>query len=183
MAIEKWSVDKAHSGIHFVVRHMLISRVRGRFPDWTGTILADEQKPEASSVEVRIQAASIDTEEPKRDAHLRSADFFDVERHPEIVFRSTAVELRGEELRLTGELTMHGVTRTVRLDGERLGRGKDPWGGERMGFTARTSVDRREFGLTWNQALETGGVLVGDKVDIELEVEAVKLQETAATTA
>ena len=180
MAVEKWNVDTAHSGIHFVVRHMLISRVRGRFADWSGTLAVDDERPAASSVEVRVRAASIDTEEPKRDAHLRSADFFDVERYPELVFRSTKVEVGGDRLRLTGDLTMHGVTRAITLEGERLGRGRDPWGGERIGFTARTSLDRREYGLTWNQTLETGGVLVGDRVDIELEVEAVRTQAAAA---
>ena len=181
MAIERWNVDAVHSGVGFVVRHMVISRVRGRFTDWSGSIRMDEADPGASSVEVTIRSASIDTHEPQRDGHLRSADFLDAERYPEIVFRSTKVETSGMQgLRITGDLTLHGVTRAVTLEGERLGRAMDPWGGERSGFSARTSIDRRDYGLTWNQALETGGLLVGEKVDIELEVEAVRVQEAAA---
>jgi polyisoprenoid-binding protein YceI len=134
-------------------------------------------------VEVRIQADSIDTQVADRDAHLRSPDFLDVARYPELTFRSARVEQAGDRLRVVGSLTLHGVTREVALDVEFAGRGKDPWGNERAGFSARTSIDRRDFGLTWNAALETGGVLVGEKVEIAIELEAVKRVAAAPATA
>ena len=179
-----WDIDTVHSSVGFTVRHLVISKVRGRFTRWSGSLALDEVNPGASSIEVRIETASIDTDEPKRDAHLRSADFFDVERNPEMTFRSTAVEKAGaERYRMTGDLTLAGVTRPVVLDVEALGQAKDPWGGERAGFSARTTIDRREFGLTWNQALETGGAVVGEKVEITIEIEAVKRVETPAAAA
>jgi polyisoprenoid-binding protein YceI len=176
-----WDIDTAHSSVGFTVRHLVISKVRGRFLRWSGSLVLDEADPGASRIEARIETASIDTNEPKRDAHLRSADFFDVEQHPELVFRSTGVtKSGGRDYRLSGELTLSGVTRPVVLEVESLGQAKDPWGGTRAGFTARTSIDRREFGLTWNQALEAGGVLVGDQVEIAIEVEAIRRVEAAA---
>src|SRR5437867_6991780 len=133
-----WDFDLAHSNLGFSVRHLVISKVHGRFARWTGTLTLDEARPERSQVEVRVEAGSIDTHEPKRDAHLRSADFFDTEKYPEITFRSTRLEQGGEDhYRLSGDLTIHGVTRPVRLEVEALGRTKDPWGGERMGFSAK----------------------------------------------
>jgi polyisoprenoid-binding protein YceI len=175
MAIEKWEFDLAHSSINFAVRHLMVSKVRGRFTQWTGHLALDEQNPAASTTEVQIDASSIDTKEAQRDGHLRSADFLDTEKHPHILFRSTRVEVAGDRrYRVTGDLTIRGVTRPVVLDVEYAGRVKDPWGGERAGFTARTSIDRKDFGLTWNQALDAGGVLVGDKVEIDIEIEAVK---------
>ena len=181
MAAEQWNIDPAHSGAYFVVRHMVVSKVRGAFTRWNGTLTVDEERPENSRVEVHIDAASVDTRDPKRDAHLRSADFFDVERFPEVTFRSTRVASRGSDrLQVIGDLTIHGVTHSVTLDVDVLGRGKDPWGGERAGFSAKTAIHRGDFGLLWNQALETGGVLVGEKVEIELEVEAVKAEQPAA---
>ncbi len=174
MATNTWDIDVGHSAIHFWVRHMVISKVHGRFARWSGAIQLDEQDPSRSSVAVRIDAASIDTQVADRDAHLRSADFLDAARFPELTFASTKVERSGSALRITGDLTLHGVTREVVLDAEFAGTGKDPWGNERAGFSARTSLDRREFGLAWNAALETGGLLVGEKVEISIELEAVK---------
>jgi polyisoprenoid-binding protein YceI len=177
MATQRWNIDPSHSGVHFTVRHLVISKVRGSFGKWQGVVEFDEQSPSASSVSVRIDAASIDTREEKRDAHLRSPDFFDVDKYPELTFTSTRVEKRSDsEYRVSGDLTIHGVTRPVVLASELLGRGKDPWGNERIGFAATTTINRKDFGLSWNQALETGGVLVGDKIEIALDIQAVKAQ-------
>jgi polyisoprenoid-binding protein YceI len=170
-----WNIDTSHSGVHFTVRHMVIAKVRGAFDRWGGTFELDPANPAASRVSVRIDAASINTREEKRDAHLRSADFFDVEKYPELRFESTKVEkIDDASYRVTGDLTIHGVTREVVLDAESLGEGKDPWGNERTVFQAQTAINRKDFGLSWNQALETGGVLVGEKVEISLDIEAVK---------
>ena len=172
-----WSFDASHSGIGFAVRHLMISKVRGTFDKWTGTFAYDAEDPTRSTIDVRIDAASINTKEEKRDGHLRSADFFDVENHPEIRFRSTLVERDGDDYVVAGELTIRGTTRPVKLAVERLGSGRDPWGGERVGFAAKTTINRKDFGLHWNQALETGGVLVGEKVEITLDVEAVRVAQ------
>lgn len=174
MATNHWDIDVGHSAIHFWVRHMVISKVHGRFARWSGAIQLDERDLSRSAVSVRIDAASIDTQVADRDTHLRSADFLDVEKHPEIVFTSREVEGEGSALRITGDLAIHGVTREVVLEAEWAGTGKDPWGQERAGFSARTAIDRRDFGLVWNAALEAGGVLVGEKVEIAIELEAVK---------
>jgi polyisoprenoid-binding protein YceI len=172
-----WNIDSSHSGVHFSVRHMVVAKVRGAFNRWRGTVQFDEQNPAASQVSVEIDAASIDTREEKRDGHLRSADFFDVERYPTLSFQSTKVEPLGEDrYRVTGDLTIHGTTKQVELAATNLGRGKDPWGNERIGFEASTVINRKDFGLNWNQALEAGGVLVGDKIEIALDVEAVKAE-------
>lgn len=172
---ERWSFDPVHSSVGFRVRHLVISKVTGRFTQWNGTLELGGADLVDSKVGITIDTSSIDTHEPQRDAHLRSADFFDVERFPTIEFRSRRVEPAGEDRhRIVGDLTIHGVTREVALETEEGGRTRDPWGGERIGFTARTAIDRREFGLTWNQALEAGGFVVGDKVEIEIEIEAVK---------
>lgn len=170
----RWDIDVGHSAIHFWVRHMVISKVHGRFARWSGALELDLADPTRSSIDVRIDAASIDTQVADRDAHLRSADFLDVANHPELTFRSTRIEKAGEGYRVVGNLTLHGVTREVVLDAEFSGTGKDPWGNERAGFSARTVLDRKEYGLAWNAALETGGLLVGEKVEITLEVEAVR---------
>lgn len=178
MAIGTWNIDLTHSGIHFTVRHMVISKVRGSFRKFSGTVSLDEQEPTASSVSVRIETASIDTGVQQRDDHLRSPDFFDAEKFPVISFQSTKVEKSsGNGLRVTGDLTIRDVTREVVLEAEQLGIGKDPWGNIKAAFEAKTSIDRGDFGLRWNQALETGGVLVGEKIEIALEVQAVKAQE------
>jgi len=175
-----WALDLVHSSIGFTVRHLVVSKVRGKFGRFTGSILLNEHDLAATQVDVSIETASVDTGVEQRDNHLRSADFFDVEKHPAMIFKSTRVETKDGELRLHGNLTLHGVTRPVVLDVEYAGTQKDPWGGTRAGFSARTSLDRKEFGLTWNQLLEAGGVAVGDKVDIDIEIEAVKQVPAAA---
>jgi len=175
MTTNNWNIDAAHSGINFSVRHMVVSKVRGRFAKYTGTIAVDDGDLTRSVVEATIDASSIDTGMAQRDTHLRSADFFDVEQFPELRFRSQRIEkLEEARYRVTGELTIRDATREVSLDVEYGGRAKDPWGNERIGFVAKTAFDRKDFGLGWNQLLEAGGVLVGDRVEIELEVQAVK---------
>ena len=174
MANETWQVDGAHSAVNLTVRHMVISKVRGKFTTYTATLELDEDDLTRSQIDVSIDAASIDTGVADRDKPLRSADFFDVERFPELTFKSTRVGGKGDELELVGDLTIHGVTREVALKVEATGRARDPWGNERAGFTAKTAIERKEFGLTWNQLLEAGGVVVGDRINIELEVEAVR---------
>jgi polyisoprenoid-binding protein YceI len=171
-----WQIDTAHSAAEFAVRHMMISTVKGHFAEVTGTVLMDESNPAASKVTVSIPVASIDTRDAKRDAHLKSADFFDVEKYPTITFASTRVvgSVDGE-FKLIGDLTMHGVTREVTLEVEAAGRGKDPWGGQVAGFSAKTRINRKAFGLEWNVALETGGVLVGEEVKISLDVEVKQM--------
>jgi polyisoprenoid-binding protein YceI len=184
MAETTWQIDPAHSSIEFTVKHMMFTTVRGRFKDVKGTIHADESNPDRSSVEVEINAASIDTGSPDRDTHLRSGDFLDVEHHPTITFRSKRVEgamkQPGDHFRVVGELMIRGTSIEVTLDSEYAGEGVDPWGGRRAGATATTEIDRREWGLQWNQALETGGVLVANKVKIELNVQAVKQAQASA---
>jgi polyisoprenoid-binding protein YceI len=153
---------------------MVVAKVRGHFKKFDVTIDLDEQDVTRSTVDVRIDAASIDTGVEQRDNHLRSADFFDVAQHPELRFTSKRIEdLGGGQLRVVGDLTLHGVTKEVALEVENAGRAKDPWGGFRAGFSARTALDRKDFGLGWNAVLEAGGLVVGDKVSIEIEVEAV----------
>jgi polyisoprenoid-binding protein YceI len=179
-----WDIDTVHSSVGFTVRHLVISKVRGRFARWSGSLVLDDARPENSRVEARIEAASIDTHEPQRDAHLRSSDFFDTDKHPAIEFRSSRIEQAGgQRYQVAGDLTIAGVSRPVRLEVEALGRAKDPWGGERAGFSARTTIDRRDFGLIWNQALEAGGVVVGEKVEIGIEIEAVKRAEQSSSQA
>jgi len=175
MNIGTWNIDGAHSGINFSVRHMVVSKVRGRFAKYTGTLRVDDTDLTRSTIEVKIDAASIDTGVADRDTHLRSPEFFDAEKFPELTFRSKHIErVDDDHLRIVGELTIRDVKHVVALDAEYGGRGKDPWGNERMGFVAKTSIDRKDFGLTWNQVLEAGGVLVGDRIDIELDVQAVR---------
>ncbi len=184
MATNHWDIDVGHSAVHFWVRHMVISKVHGRFAKWSGALELDPQDLTRSSVEVTIDAASIDTQVADRDAHLRSADFLDAATYPELTYASRKVEsLGGGALRITGDLTLHGVTREVVLDAEFAGTGKDPWGNERAGFAAQAALDRREFGLVWNAAVETGGVLVGEKVEITIELEAVKKVAAAPVAA
>lgn len=172
-----WSLDATHSDVGFAVRHMMISTVKGRFADVEGTLDLDLDRGELD-IDVRIDAASLDTRVEKRDRHLRSPDFFDVERFPTLTFTSRRTEgwtgEPGSAFTVLGDLTIKGVTRQVALDVTFEGRGTDPWGGERLGFTARTGIDRTDFGLTWNQALEAGGVLVAPEVELSLEVQWVK---------
>jgi len=166
-----------HCDIGFSVRHLMISKVRGHFKKWSGSLAVDEANPQSSKVSVEIDAASLDTKEEQRDNHLRSADFLDVANYPLITFESTGVRKTGDaEYTVTGNLTIRGVTKPVALGVEYAGRTKDPWGGERAGFTAKTAIDRKDYGLTWNMALEAGGFVVGDKVEINLEIEVVKVQ-------
>ncbi len=173
-----WQIDPQHSEVGFEVSHMMFAKVRGRFESFEGTItLGAEGAIEESRVDAEIRAASINTGQAQRDEHLRSADFFDVERFPALTFASTAVRPTGDgDLLVTGNLTIHGVTREVELMVARTGQGVDPWGNERAGFSGETRIDRRDFDLTWNQALETGGILVGNEVKIRLEVQAILQQ-------
>jgi polyisoprenoid-binding protein YceI len=171
-----WAIDPAHTSVEFAVKHLMISTVRGRFSDLSGTVELDDQNPAGSTVEVRIDVASIDTRQADRDAHLRSADFFDVEHFPTMRFMSTRIVRDGDALRVEGDLTIRGVTRPVALRVTEEGRTQDPWGNERVGYSASTRINRRDFGLTWNQALETGGFVVGDEVKISADVEVVRQQ-------
>jgi polyisoprenoid-binding protein YceI len=178
-----WQLDPAHSTIEFAVKHMMFTTVRGRFKSFRGTVQVDEQNPNNSRAEVTIDAASLDTGVADRDAHLRTAEFLDVEQYPNITFRSTRVEgahrEEGDRFRVTGNLEIRGNAIPVTLEASFEGVGKDPWGKQRAGFTARTEIDRREWGLRWNQTLETGGILVGNTVKIEVEVQAVALEDDA----
>jgi polyisoprenoid-binding protein YceI len=175
MALEKWEIDTVHSGVRFTVRHMVIAKVHGQFAKWSGTLELDPTNLTASKIDVKIEASSIDTRDAQRDGHLRSADFLDAEKYPTIEFRSTRIEEAGaKSYKVRGDLTIHGVKREVVLDTAFGGQGKDPWGGQRIGFEATTKIDRKEFGLQWNTALEAGGVLVGDTIDVALEIEAKK---------
>ncbi len=169
-----YGLDVAHSSVGFSVRHLMVSKTKGRFDDFAGTItIADD--PLESSVEVQIQVASVDTRDEARDGHLRSADFFDAEAFPTITYRSTKVTPAGKGTwTVEGQLTVRGVTHAVPLTVSFEGGARDPWGGARVGFTAHTELDREAFGLTWNQALETGGVLVGKQVKIDIEAEAIQ---------
>jgi polyisoprenoid-binding protein YceI len=173
-----WRIDTTHSTIGFVVRHMLVSKVRGRFNRWRGELRFDEATPLSGAVTAQIDADSIDTNDRQRDAHLRSADFLDVARFPAISFRSTHVNSAGDKrFLLVGELTIRGVTREVALDVEYGGRMTDPDGIQRVGFTARTTINRRAFGVTFNQVLDSGGLALGDKLEIEVEIEAISDQD------
>lgn len=172
--LERWQIDAGHSGIYFSVRHMVVAKVRGHFSRWSGHIVAPRGQLTHGTVEVVVDTSSIETGVADRDAHLKSADFLDVGRFPEMTFRSLRVEDRGgERLRLVGELTLHGVTRELALEVSSAGTAKDPWGNLRAGFSARGQLDRKDFGLIWNQFLEAGGLLVGDRIDLDLEIEAV----------
>lgn len=167
-----WELDASHSEVGFKVRHMMVSWTKGRFEGVTGKLELNEKELGASRISVSIDSKSVNTSLKDRDDHLRSADFFDVEKHPEITFRSKSVEVRDGRLKLTGDLTVRGVTRTVVLDADPLSKPmKDPWGGTRIGTRATTTIKRKDFGLTWNKGLELGGVLVGEEVEIALEVE------------
>lgn len=181
MTESTWNIDQAHSAIHFSARHMVVSKVRGRFTSWNAALTLEGDDFEHASVDVTIDAGTIDTGVADRDAHLRSADFLNVEQHPKLVYKSRKVERTGPNaLRVLGDLTIAGVTREVPLAVSYGGTAKDPWGNEKALFSAEASLDRREFGLKWNQLLEAGGVLVGDRIDIEIELQAVKSAAKAA---
>ena len=168
-----YTIDNAHSEIDFSVRHMMFARVRGQFKTWTAKLAYDAANPAKSTIEVEVDTASIDTREPQRDGHLRSADFLESEKFPKMIFKSKRIDGSGGHWKLTGDLTIRDVTKEVTLDVEQTGSGKDPWGSDRLGFTAKGSINRSDWGLKWNQALEAGGVLVSDKVDIEVEAQVV----------
>ena len=171
-----WNLDPVHSVAEFKVKHMMISNVKGQFTGISGVLILDENDTESSRVEATVDAASINTRDPQRDAHLKSADFFDVEKFPTLGFRSTNVRRKGDdEVVVTGDLTIHGVAREVvfQVEGP-TAPGTDPWGNTRVGLSAVTRINRKDFGLTWNAALETGGILVGDEVTITLDVQFVK---------
>lgn len=171
-AVRTLAIDRSHSEVGFQVRHLL-SKVRGRFNEFDGTIEFDESNPAGSRVDVAIRAASIDTGEADRDTHLRSADFFDVDKHPALTFTSTTVTPRGENTYdVLGDLTIHGVARQVTLPASYLGAAQDPWGNTKLVFEADLTLNRKDFGLTWNAALETGGFLVGDEVKVSLAIQA-----------
>jgi len=173
-ATTSWTIDTSHSTVEFAVKHMMFTTVKGRFSDVKGSIEFDADDPARGRADITIGAASVDTRDAKRDAHLRSADFFDVDTFPTLTFRSTKVTGTSKRFALTGDLTIHGITRPITLDVTFEGVGKDPWGTERAGFSASGTLNRKDFGLTWNAALETGGVLVGDEVKIALDVQLIK---------
>jgi polyisoprenoid-binding protein YceI len=176
---DTYQFDKAHTTVGFQVRH-IFTMVGGKFQEFTGTVNVDRAKPEASSVEFTINADSISTNEPKRDAHLKSPDFFDVAKYPTITFKSTSVKANGKDSWLvTGDLTMRGVTKQVTLPVAFLGEGKDPWGNEKMGFETQTTLNRQDYGISWNKTLDQGGVLVGDEVKVQVSVEANKVKQAA----
>jgi len=168
-----YQIDPAHTQIHFTVPHLVVFKVRGNFNDFVGTVEADAASNTLSGATATIQVASIDTRNQKRDDHLRSADFFEAAKYPEMTFVSKKVTGSGNNITVTGDLTIKGITKEVVLQGGFLGATTDPWGNQRAGFEATGKVNRREFGLLWNKALETGGMVVGDEIEIGLEVEAV----------
>jgi polyisoprenoid-binding protein YceI len=168
-----YALDPAHTSVEFVVRHLMITKVRGRFTAFDGQVELEPGSDLPTAITATIDAASIDTREDQRDAHLRSADFLEVEKYAKLRFESTRIDGTPDEFQIDGKLTIHGVTRDVTLTGTFEGRMTDPWGGTRVGYSATTAINRKDYGLTWNAALETGGVVVGDEVRIELNVEAL----------
>jgi len=171
----RWNIDGSHTTAEFTVRHLMITNVRGRFGKVSGTVDYDPAKPEASAIEATLDASSIDTRDEKRDAHLKSADFFDVEKFPTLTFKSKKVAKTDDGFSAVGDLTMHGVTKEITLEVEELTKpNKDPWGNTRIGASAHAKINRKDWGLGWNQALETGGVLVGETIKISLEISMVQ---------
>ncbi len=169
-----WEIDPVHSQASFSVKHMMFANVRGHFKVLSGHLHIDEQNPVNSSVDAQVDVNSVDTRDEKRDGHLVSADFFDAQNYPTLTFKSSKVEpVGGDKYKVTGDLTMHGVTHPVTFDAEYHGQGKNPWGMQVAGLSATTKVNRKEWGLNWNAALESGGVLVSDEVKIEIDLEAV----------
>jgi len=169
-----YKIDAAHSEVGFSVEHLMFFKVSGYFTDFSGTIEADPASKTLSSATATIQATSIDTRIEKRDNHLRSPDFFDVAKYPEITFATKKIEGSGTAITVTGDLTMHGVTKEIVLKGAFMGENKDAWGNDRAGFAAKGMINRKDFGLTWNKVLETGGVTVGDSVEISMQIQGVK---------
>jgi polyisoprenoid-binding protein YceI len=170
-----YNIDPVHSSVHFSVRHLMVSNVRGEFSKLSGTIQADPANPTGSSVEATIDIDSINTRDAGRDAHLKGPDFFDIEKFPTMTFRSTSIVLEDGGAKVTGDLTLHGVTKPVILEVEgSTDEIKDPWGNQRIGLSATAKLSRKEFGLTWNAALETGGVMVGDEVKVTIDLQAIR---------
>ena len=181
MALETWQIDPVHSCIHFSIRHFVISRIHGRFTKWGGTIQFDPEAPASSNVDINIDTNSIDTNDEKRDGHLKGADFFDTARFPQATFKSTKVEPLGDNrYRVAGDFTLRGVTAPVTLDVEHGGQVKDPWGNNRGGFSVTGSINRKDFGVTFNATLEGGGLALGDTVHFSIDAEAVKAAQAAA---
>jgi polyisoprenoid-binding protein YceI len=175
MTKTKWVLDPAHSSVDFSVRHMMIANVKGTFQNFTAEIEADPADLTTANIEFTVETASVDTRNKDRDGHLVSADFFDVENHPKMTFKATNIEKTDEgEYNVTGDLTLRGVTKQETFAVSFEGQGKDPWGNEKAGFSATGTLNRSDYGLVWNAALETGGVLVGDKVKINLQIQAAK---------
>ena len=173
--VSTWTIDPTHSLVEFAVKHLMIATVKGRFGDVKGTVFYNEADPKQSRVEIEIPIATINTHNEQRDGHLRSPDFFDAANHPLMTFKSKRIDGDiNSEFKLIGDLTIRGTTREVTLEGEFQGRARDPWGGERMGFTASGRINRREYGLHWNQALDAGGWVLGDDIKMSIEVELVK---------
>jgi polyisoprenoid-binding protein YceI len=175
MTLSKWAVDTAHSSVDFSVRHMVISTVKGAFNNYSASIEADPKDLTTATIQFTVDLSSVDTRNTDRDNHLRSADFFDVEQNPNLTFQSTTVERSDEdEYTVTGDLTLHGVTRMESFKVVFEGSGLDPWGNEKVGFSAVGKLNRSDYGLTYNAALETGGVLIGDQIKVSLEIQAAK---------
>jgi len=174
-ATSTWNIDPAHSAAEFKVKHMMISNVKGKFSGISGVLNRFEADHTRSTLDVTIDVSTINTHDPQRDGHLKSAEFFDVEKFPTMAFKSAHIEKKGDGFAVTGDLTIHGVTRPVTLNVEEVSEpAKDPWGNTRIGLSATAKINRKDFGLTWNAALETGGVMVGEEVHITLDVEFIK---------
>lgn len=169
-----YTIDTSHSRLGFTARHAMVTKVRGQFSDWSGTAHVDAANPAASKVELSIKTASIDTGSADRDGHLASADFFDAETNPDITFVSTQVSRSGDDWTITGDLTIKGVAKPVTIEFEHTGSARDPFGNLRIGFEGSTTINRKDWGLTWNAALETGGVLVSEKIKLDLDVSAIR---------
>ena len=169
-----WKLDPTHSTVEFSAKHMMFTTVKGRFGDVEGSVTVNGTTPDSASVHATMKAASIDTRTEQRDQHLRSADFLDAETFPDVTFTSTKIEGAKEKFRITGDLTIRGKTLPITLDAAYEGTGKDPWGNERMGFSASGKIDRREYGLVWNQALEAGGVLVSNDIKIQIDAQVIR---------
>jgi len=175
MALSNWKIDSAHSSVEFSVRHMMIAKVKGSFHSFDANITADPEDLTTASIEFTVDVSSVDTRNSDRDAHLRSPDFFDADNHPKITFKAVSIQKTGDnEYAVTGDLTIRGVTHPETFKVVYEGGGKDPWGNEKAGFSVEGKINRTKYGLVWNAALETGGVLVGEDVNITLEIEAVK---------
>jgi polyisoprenoid-binding protein YceI len=182
MATERWTIDTSHSTVDFVIRHMIVSKTRGTFTDWSGSIDLDKEDPSKSTVTAKIAVASINTRDPKRDGHLISPDFFAADQFPSMEFTSTRIEgnATADAFKIIGNLTIKGKTQEITLDGDFNGLNQDPWGNTRIHYSAKATIKRGDFDLGWNQVLEAGGVLIGETVAIEIEIEALKAPAPAA---